>query len=459
MNKKVLNILVKITIILSILIICSYSSANAFSFGFRPSSSNNSSNIFKDFFGIFFNNDKNENYDLQNLKTDLENLRKSGNYNINDISDLINKLPQGEDKVILNAIKDMFVKFQEALSKIDLKGLLDKLIDAITSLIGGGSNSSGLPVNAQSINMTSITAGEFAGKDYEVNLHANIYKHVDENGNEDSDKWVVLIHPFMLNGSMIASKIGPYYYEKGYNIIAPDLRSFGDSEGEVALGFLESLDIYDWLNLLNNNYDVSQVIVHGVSLGGATTNFLSGIDQFINNGPTKINTKLKSLKELNVIGLVEDCGYTDMTQFANKDFLLSLNIGLNEDNFEYYSQATNSLQYCDLPILIIQGTNDTTVKPENAETVKNTVKGKVDTWLVDGGAHAFIIMGINSDEYKEHVQSFIDECEQEKVNAPSDNTNSDNSTDITIPSTPNTSDRTETERKAIWYIIKNWFNR
>ena len=245
MNKKVLNILVKITIILSILIICSYSSANAFSFGFRPSSSNNSSNIFKDFFGIFFNNDKNENYDLQNLKTDLENLRKSGNYNINDISDLINKLPQGEDKVILNAIKDMFVKFQEALSKIDLKGLLDKLIDAITSLIGGGSNSSGLPVNAQSINMTSITAGEFAGKDYEVNLHANIYKHVDENGNEDSDKWVVLIHPFMLNGSMIASKIGPYYYEKGYNIIAPDLRSFGDSEGEVALGFLESLDIYN----------------------------------------------------------------------------------------------------------------------------------------------------------------------------------------------------------------------
>ena len=161
---------------------------------------------------------------------------------------------------------------------------------------------------------------------------------------------------------------------------------------------------------LGNQYNPSQVIVHGISLGGATTNFLSGIDQFINNGPTKINTQIKSLRELKVVGLVEDCGYTDMTQFADESYLIDLNIGLTEENFEYYSNAENSLKYCDIPMLIIQGDSDFIVKPENAETVKNTVKGEVEYWSVKGGAHAFIVIGMNADDYKAHVQNFIDTC-------------------------------------------------
>ena len=432
MNKKFLSIITKVIIIWIVFILCMSSSVKAFNI-YNYSSLRN---MIKEYYNnineetqhseqqeVVKPDDKNEEateseeYKLTELKRDLEVMKSSGNYSINDISGLIDKLPQGEDKTILNAIKEMFVKLQETFKKIDLKSLLDKLIDAITSLMGGGSSSS-LPVEATSIYMTSDTAGRFAGEDYNVKLHANIYKHVDESGNEDSDKWVLLIHPFMLNGSMIVNKLGPYYYEKGYNIIAPDLRSFGDSEGEVALGFLESLDIYDWLELLNSDYKPSQVMVHGISLGGATTNFLSGIDQFIANGPTKIDKQLKSLRELKVIGLVEDCGYTNMTEFAGESFLLNLNIGLTEENFDYYSDATNSLKYCDIPILIIHGSNDTTVDPENANTVANTVKGYKESWIIDGGVHASIIVGMNAEEYKEHVQSFIDKCNNGDLEIP-----------------------------------------
>ncbi len=413
MNSKILSSLKKVLVISALLIICSLSTANAFSLNIRPYTNyTNYTNRFGFFSNIierFFNP---EDYKLKNIQSELENMRSSGNYDLNSITSIIDQLPDGENKTILEAIKDMSLKLQEMVGKIDIKGLLDKLIDAIKSMLGGGSSSSsGLPVEAESVTMSSITAAQFAGEDYNVKLHANIYRHVDENGNQDSDKWVILIHPFMLKGETIAKKIGPYYYEKGYNIIAPDLRSFGDSEGEVALGFLESLDVYDWLTAINNAYNPSEVIVHGISLGGATTNFLSGIDGFLNNGPTPINKTIKSLRELKVVGLVEDCGYTDMTQFANKNFLLNLNIGLNEENFDYYSNATNSLQYCDIPMLIIHGTNDTIVKPENAETVKNTVKGSVDYWSVEGGAHAFIIIGSNADEYKAHVQDFIDKVQ------------------------------------------------
>lgn len=284
--------------------------------------------------------------------------------------------------------------------------------------------------------MEAKTAEEFAGKDYAVKLHANVYMHVDANGNEDSDKWAFIIHPNIYNGQKIANIVGPFYYEKGYNIFAPDLRGAGDSEGKVSLGFLDSLDVYDWLTILNEDYNTSEVIVHGISLGGATTNFLSGIDQFMKNGPTPINT-IKSIRELKVIGLVEDCGYTDMEAFSSKSSLIDMGIGLTESNFDYYSKATNSLKYCDLPMLIIHGTKDIIVKVENADIVKNTVKGDVEQWLVEGKNHAFIIMGQETDAYKAHVQEFID-----KVN--------NNATEPSKPTYPNKGgNKTGTEDEEI----------
>lgn len=435
-----LNFIKKIIILSIVLVLCSYTMSNAFSFENKDYHHSEIINIFSN----FFNKDK---YDLENLREDFINMRNSENYDINLISEKINNISDLNTRSSLENIKNMLLKLQETIGKVDYKEILDKLIDTITSLLQNENNSK-IPVEAESIYMDATTAVEFSGKDYSAKLHANIYKHVDENGNEDSDKWVLLIHPFMLNGKNISNTVGPYYYEKGYNIIAPDLRSFGESEGKVALGFLESLDMYDWLTLLNNNYSTSQVIVHGISLGGATTNFLSGIDGFINNGPTKINTQIKSLRELKVVGLVEDCGYTDMTEFANKNFLLNLGIGLNSDNFEYYSNATNSLQYCDLPILIIHGTNDFIVKPENATIVKNTVKGDSVYWSVDGGVHAFIIMGIKSDEYKSNVQNFIDKCNNVQN---IENTDSNNNTNSELQNEKNNSEN-------FWTKYLNKFN-
>ena len=427
MNSKILSHIKKVIVASAIIILCSTNATYAFT---MQISENERTERLKNFFSRFFNTNTQE-YDLEALQIDLEEMEKTGNIDLTKITELINKLPDDENKDVLAGIEDMFTNIMGNVEGINISELLDKLLDTLLEAVGsltggsstggsligslgsiiGGTTSSSLPVEAESINMVAKTAAEFAGEDYAVNLHANVYMHVDENGNQDSDKWALLIHPFMLKGETIANNVGPFYYEKGYNIIAPDLRGFGDSEGSVALGCLESMDVYDWLVKLNDEYEVSQVIVHGISLGAATTNYLSGIDGFINNGPTKIETEIKPIRELNVIGLVEDCGYVDMTEFADKETVMSYS-GLEEDTFDYYSKATNSLKYCDLPMLVIHGTSDSTVDPENAETVKNTVKGDVEVWMVDGASHAFIIMGSNEEEYKEHVQAFIDKYEK-----------------------------------------------
>jgi len=338
-------------------------------------------------------------YDLTELKTDLKDLENSGQtISKSKILELIAKLPSGSDKTIL----------QRLTRTTSIRTVLSKVLNKVTSLLGKIGNGNLLGGNSdlptpEDVYIDSQTAVAFAGSDYAAKLHGNLYL------NEESNKWVILVHPFMLKGKTIANKVGGFYYEKGYNVIAPDLRSFGDSEGKVSLGFLESLDIYDWLNEIQK-YGPEKVFIHGISLGGATTNFVSGIDQFMENAPADIrmDKDFTPISELGVVGLIEDCGYTNMTDFAGEKMLLNMGIGLNKDNFYYYSDATNSLKYCELPIMIIHGTSDSTVDPENANTVQNTVKGEVTRWDVDGAVHAFVIVGGHKAEYKEHVQTFIE---------------------------------------------------
>ena len=417
MNSKILSHIKKLIIASLVLILCSTNAVCAFSLG-GTSGTNKTNFSLTSLIDMLRNLKKKDNeYSLSDFQIDLEDMQKTDNIDVDKIEELFNKLPNSEDKSMLQPSIDMFSNISDmGESKgIDVKTLLSKLLEtlvnAVKSLIGGiGGSSSDLPVEPKKIEMQPKTAVEFAGNDYNVKLVSSVYLHVDENGNPDSNKWAFIIHPNSYNGEKIAGIVGPFYYEKGYNIFAPDLRGAGDSEGKTSLGFLDSLDVYDWLTILNRDYNPEEVIVHGISLGAATTNFLSGIDQFMNNGPVKMNTTIKSLRELKVVGLVEDCGYTDMEQFSSKSSLIDMGIGLTEENYDYYHLATNSLKYCDLPMLIIHGTKDIIVKVENADTVKNTVKGYTEQWLVEGKNHAFIIMGQEKDAYREHVHNFIDKC-------------------------------------------------
>ena len=409
MSSKIFNHIKKVIVAMAIVVICSPHAAYAFSFG---SSSNDGTSFIQSLINKLFKIEQKEEVEYITPEEALEKLqalKNVENVELDDIYAILNQMESGSAKNQLIGTVDTFAVTASSESSgfsigsllNILIGLLSSLVDGLVGLIGGDA----LPVEATDITITATTAGKFADG-YGVTLNANVYKN-----EKASNKWALLIHPFMMSGETMANAVGPYYYEAGYNILAIDLRGFGDSEGSVALGFLESLDAYDWLVEMNTNKavfgDIDHIIVHGTSLGAATTNFLSGIDKFMANGPQAMD--LKSLPELKVVGLVEDCGYKNMEQFAKKDFIMSLGIGLTEDNFDYYSNALNSLKHCELPMLIIHGDADTMVDyEENAPVIAETVK---DSTLVtiDGGAHALIIMGSN-DTYADAVNKFIDKC-------------------------------------------------
>ena len=87
-------------------------------------------------------------------------------------------------------------------------------------------------------------------------------------------------------------------------MLLPDLRYSGLSGGEAfQMGWKDRLDVLRWMNVANQLYgDSTRMVVHGISMGAATTMMVSGEPQ----APY-------------VKAFVEDCGYTDVwTQFSKE---------------------------------------------------------------------------------------------------------------------------------------------
>lgn len=116
----------------------------------------------------------------------------------------------------------------------------------------------------------------------------------------ESHKWVITVHGYTSQGIYMA-QYAKRFYDMGYNIIIPDLRGHGKSEGTyIGMGWHERFDIVDLTNYITNNYPNSEIVLFGVSMGAATVMSTSG-----ENLPK------------NVKAIIEDCGYTSVwNQFA-----------------------------------------------------------------------------------------------------------------------------------------------
>ena len=153
------------------------------------------------------------------------------------------------------------------------------------------------------------------------------------------------------------------YSEQGYNVLAPDLRGFGSSDGSVAMGYLESLDVYDWIKDLNQNWNNKErygvnvapesIVVHGISLGGATTL------QLATNPDIKLADKepyTSNLTDLHVRGFVDDCGYTSMSGIITGMLsmgelvdLTSILSSLNIDLDDFMAEISNIAKLENIP--------------------------------------------------------------------------------------------------------------
>ena len=120
-----------------------------------------------------------------------------------------------------------------------------------------------------------------------LNLHATYF--LPENS---SHRWAILVHGYGREQTY-AFDYAEEYLKHGYNVLTPDLRASGTSDGiYLTMGYFESQDTVLWAEKIVERDPQAKIILHGVSMGAATVLMAA------------------ALNPKNVVAVVEDCGYT-----------------------------------------------------------------------------------------------------------------------------------------------------
>ncbi|MBR1598607.1 MAG: alpha/beta fold hydrolase [Lachnospiraceae bacterium] len=202
--------------------------------------------------------------------------------------------------------------------------------------------------------------------------------------NKDKDNWVVLMHGY--NGSMEdVYDIAKKYAEKGYNVLMPDLRASGESEGSfIGMGWLDRLDVINWIDVIIADNPSAKIILHGEDMGADTALMISG-------EPIKSNIK----------GIVAEGAYTSAWEVLQKEFKLRHEkwpvfpmmemINPVAKLWGGYSlreaSAVKQVEKTAVPILLIQGGQDTYVTEDMANELNQSIASSHELVVIPSGTH------------------------------------------------------------------------
>lgn len=199
-----------------------------------------------------------------------------------------------------------------------------------------------------------------------------------------SDKWVVLIHGYTSRKETLLD-FAKVYYEHGYNVILPDLRAQGESEGVyTGMGWLEKNDILLWIDNIISTNPNAEIVLHGVSMGAATAMMTAG----------------ESSLQDNVVAAVEDCGYTSMWDISTYEalgrynflgiptlFMASVFSDLNAGYSFTNASALEQVKHSKIPILFIHGDEDKLVPVEMVYELYDAAVCEKELLVVKGAGH------------------------------------------------------------------------
>ena len=94
--------------------------------------------------------------------------------------------------------------------------------------------------------------------------------------NPSVSKWVLMIHGYRSKHEEMLA-YAKLYHKQGYNVVMPDLRASGQSEGSyVGMGMLDKEDMKFVLQWIIRRHRNAAIVVHGNSMGAATALLLAG---------------------------------------------------------------------------------------------------------------------------------------------------------------------------------------
>ena len=201
---------------------------------------------------------------------------------------------------------------------------------------------------------------------------------------QNSNKWAIVVHGYGGSGKLMSDK-SKYFYDMGYNVLIPDLRGHGKSEGDyIGMGWKDRLDIISWINFIIKENPNAEIVLHGTSMGAATVLMTSG-----ENLPS------------NVKAIVADCAYTSAWDEFSYQLETYLKVPsyyiLNVTNMVTKLKAGYSLKEASalecvkkatVPILYIHGDKDKFVPYSMMDKLYDATSSPKEKLTIDGGEHA-----------------------------------------------------------------------
>ena len=201
---------------------------------------------------------------------------------------------------------------------------------------------------------------------------------------QNSNKWAIVVHGYGGSGKLMSDK-SKYFYDMGYNVLIPDLRGHGKSEGDyIGMGWKDRLDIISWINFIIKENPNAEIVLHGTSMGAATVLMTSG-----ENLPS------------NVKAIVADCAYTSAWDEFSYQLETYLKVPsyyiLNVTNMVTKLKAGYSLKEASalecvkkatVPILFIHGDKDKFVPYSMMDKLYDATSSPKEKLTIEGGEHA-----------------------------------------------------------------------
>ena len=222
--------------------------------------------------------------------------------------------------------------------------------------------------------------------------------------NSEKSPFVYLCHSY--KGNALADFCALFYFYKsmGFNILLPDLRACGNSDGKcVSLGVLERFDGISWCDYLVNRFGEDiKICLHGISSGASIAMMMLEL-----NPPDAVKC------------VIEDCGYTspkDILKYQAKLMKLPPNLccffafvgALIFGHFNINAaSAKKAVSSSDIPILYIHATEDEFVPFYMVNELLSAGKGEKRKLEIKDAPHGGAYPH-NTKEYEAAVADFLD---------------------------------------------------
>lgn len=200
----------------------------------------------------------------------------------------------------------------------------------------------------------------------------------------EGDNWAVILHGY--NGNMEdVEDIAMHYAEQGFNVLTPDLRAHGESETSFrGMGWLDRMDVINWIDVILEECPTAHVVIHGVDVGAATALMVAG-------EPLKSSIK----------AIVAEGAYTTAWDIMKPEMkakypkfptfpclnMMSAVVKVWGGYSLKEASALSQVKNAKIPILYIQGANDTYTPPAMSEKLSSATASTNEVFTIASGTH------------------------------------------------------------------------